>query len=68
MSVPITPAFDRARDVQAQQAHGLSISPSIFPALLHALCAEMEGILGELVVLREQVASRSGKDPKAAAK
>lgn len=65
-----TPAFDRVRDVYAQQAAGMTITPSIFPALLRELCAEMESLIVEIGVLRESAnrlakESRESKESKA---
>lgn len=61
-----TPAFERARGIRAQQNHGLTISPSVYPALLRELCDEMESLLQENRLLREQVASRQPRDTPAA--
>ena len=58
-----TPAFDRVRDVYAQQAAGMTIMPAIFPALLRELCAEMENLLGEIEVLRES-SGRQARESK----
>lgn len=61
-----TPAFERARGIRAQQTHGLTISAAVYPALVRELCDEMESLLQENRLLREQMASRQPRETAAA--